>query len=496
MPILSFNILLPVIVSLIIMCMHNIRNIKYVAIISTLLSLLISLYLYFNSYCNSSYVRTEEYFIANLNPLLQWQLSTNGLSNILILLTSFLTFITVINSVNNTTTKLKQYLICLLLIQSFCIGVFSADNLLLFYLFFEVSLVPMYFMIGIWGAENRLYAATKFFLYTFLGSIIFLVTIFYIYANAKTLYIPHLVDLAYGFSHQVRLYIWLGIFVGFAIKIPMLPIHTWLPDAHVQAPTEGSMILAGLMLKLGAYGFLKVLLPLLPDISRELASYVIIASMVAVIYASLVAYAQKDMKKMIAYSSISHMGYVTAGIFSFNQSGFEGAIFQMISHGLISAALFMIIGVLYIRGHSKRIDNYGGCARQMPKLAFIFMLTMLASIGLPGTSGFIGEFYAILSMGQIHHWSAVLSLASGMVLSALYMLFLYKNTMYGQIKNEQINYFADLKPFEYRILSLMIICILGLGLVPKLLLKPVEETTIRLTLSSYTNNLPNKTYDD
>jgi NADH-quinone oxidoreductase subunit M len=326
----------------------------------------------------------------------------------------------------------------------------------------------MYLIIGIWGGTNRIYATLKFFLYTLFGSVLFLIVIIYLFSNFGTLSMPSLVQLAPKLSFEVQSYLWIAAFIAFAVKVPMLPFHTWLPDAHVQAPTAGSVILAGILLKIGAYGFLRVSLPMFPEASRYYSEFVLVLSVAAIIYASLVAIAQTDMKKMIAYSSVAHMGYVTAGIFSFNPQGMTGAIMQMISHGIVSSGLFMVVGVLYDRLHTKEISSYGGVAAKMPNLAFIFMVLTLSSIGLPGTSGFVGEFYSIIGLYKSGWYYAALATLA-VILGAIYMLRLYRNVMLGTISNEKIQKFSDLTAREIFCLAPLAIATIIFGIFPSLI---------------------------
>ncbi len=397
LPILSIIIALPLLSAVyILLFASNSQSLNkqvyiiYLAVLSSILTFIASIYLlikFDNS--SSSYQFVEHYsWIQTIG--LEFHVGIDGISIFFVLLTSLLTLICIISSLFTIKKYIKEFLLCFLLIESFCIGAFSSINLLLFYLFFEAILIPMYIIIGIWGGENRIYASVKFFLYTFFGSIFFLLSLIYIYTQIHSFNILELNNLIPLLSIKVQKVLWLGVFICFAVKVPMVPFHTWLPEAHVQAPSAGSVILAGILLKLGSYGFIRILLPMFPDISKEFSFYILILSAVAVIYGSLLALAQTDMKKMIAYSSISHMGYVTGGIFSLTEIGIKGAIFQMISHSIISSSLFLIIASLYERLHTKEIAQYGGVATKMPVLAGFFMITMLGAIGMPGTSGFIG----------------------------------------------------------------------------------------------------------
>jgi NADH-quinone oxidoreductase subunit M len=337
----------------------------------------------------------------------------------------------------------------------------------------------MYIIIGIWGGENKVYAAVKFFLYTFLGSVFFLLSLIYIYSQVHSFNMLDLNELVPSLTLPVQKVLWWAIFIAFAVKVPMLPFHTWLPDAHVQAPTAGSVILAGILLKLGTYGFLRISLPMFPNISKEFAFYVLVMSIFAVIYGSLVALTQRDMKKMIAYSSIAHMGYVTGGIFSLTEAGIKGAIYQMISHGAVASALFLIIGTLYDRLHTKEIDKYGGVANKMPILATFFMIAMLGSIGLPGTSGFIGEFLSLVGIYQANAVAAIIS-SIGIILGTVYMLKLYKEVMLGQITNNQVISFKDL--YLYEILAIMPLCvaIIYLGLLSNTIMHILDLSTHKI----------------
>jgi len=480
LPILSISILLPLFSALYITLFisHTKSSRKqiyamYVAILSSVLTFIATTYLLvsFDSEVRDFQFVERYHWIDSIG--LEFYVGVDGLSIYFIFLSALLTLICIIASLFTIKKNVKEFLLCFLLLESFCIGAFSSLNLLLFYGFFEVILIPMYLIIGIWGGENRVYAAIKFFLYTFFGSVFLLIALIYIYSQAGTFSIVDLVDIVPGFSLKVQQYLWLATFVSFAVKVPMVPFHTWLPDAHVQAPTAGSVMLAGILLKLGGYAFLRVSLPMLPGASEYFAIYVLWISGFAVIYASLVALAQTDMKKMIAYSSVAHMGYVTAGIFSFTVIGIGGAVFQMISHGVISSALFLIVGMLYERHHTKEIAKYGGVAASMPVLATFFMIAMLGSVGLPGLSGFVGEFLSIVGVFGVNPMVGIIC-AFGVILGAVYMLKLYKSVMFGEASDASIIKFDDLKAYEKTALIPLILLIIYIGLVPNGILETIN----------------------
>ncbi len=393
-----------------------------------------------------------------------YHLGVDGLSLFLIVLTSFLTLIALVH--NYHLKRVREYYICFLLLESFLIGVFSALDLVLFYFFFEAVLIPMFLIIGIWGGEKRIYATFKFFLYTLVGSVLMLVAFVVVYYEVGT---TNMVEMHHAhFPFYLQGWLWGALFVAFAVKIPMWPVHTWLPDAHVEAPTAGSMLLAGILLKLGGYGMLRLSLPLFPEASVYFAPLVYFLSVVAILYASLVALAQKDMKKLVAYSSIAHMGFVTLGIFSFNHYGLVGSIIQMLSHGLISAALFFCVGVVYERFHTREIAYYGGLAAKMPRYATFFMLFTLASIGLPGTSGFLGEFFVTLGIFQVSP-TLTAFVVLGIILSAAYGLWLYRRIVYDKLNAHflDIKHIADLRFSEFFVLTALIVPVFILGLYPK-----------------------------
>jgi len=393
-----------------------------------------------------------------------YHLGIDGISLLMILLTAFITVLVVAAGWKVIQNRVALYMGSFLIMEGLMIGVFSALDAILFYVFWEAMLVPMYLIIGIWGGPNRVYAAIKFFLYTFLGSVLMLVSFIYLYYHAN-----HSFDiLAF---HQVKLgmteqvLIFLAMFSAFAVKVPMWPVHTWLPDAHVQAPTGGSVVLAAIMLKLGAYGFLRFNLPITPDASHELTWLMVTLSLIAVVYIGLVALVQKDMKKLIAYSSISHMGFVTLGFFMFNAQGVEGGIVQMVSHGFISGAMFLCVGVLYDRLHSREIADYGGVANKMPVFAAFMMLFAMANSGLPGTSGFVGEFLVILSAFQVNIWFAVLA-ATTLIFGAAYTLWMYKRVIFGEVANDKVASLTDITYREAAILAALAFFVLFMGLWP------------------------------
>src|SRR5690606_34478314 len=415
------------------------KNAKLLALFTTLATFVLSLFMLagFDSGQSGFQFLEERPWIGGLD----YRMGVDGISVLLVMLTTFLMPIC-IGASWNVTTRLREYMICFLVLETMMIGVFTALDLVLFYFFFEGSLIPMFLIIGIWGGKERVYASFKFFLYTFLGSVLMLVAMIAMYMQAGTTSIPELMTHSFssepmrvlGFSvvGGVQTLMFLAFFASFAVKLPMWPLHTWLPDAHVQAPTAGSVILAAILLKMGGYGFLRFSLPMFPVASELLANFVFTLSVIAIIYTSLVAMMQEDMKKLIAYSSVAHMGFVTMGIFALNRQGVDGAIFQMLSHGFISGALFLIVGVIYDRMHTREIAAYGGLAERMPLYALVFMLFTFGNVGLPGTSGFIGEFLPLMGVFQVSTWVAFFA-ATGIILSACYALWLYRQVMLGQL---------------------------------------------------------------
>ena len=487
-PILSSLILLPLIGSFFIFFAKSNNKIyqssKYVALFISLANFLLSLYLWYIFDSTSSdfqFVEERKWILGFFN----YKVGVDGISILFIILTTFITPICII-SVNSTiNNRLKDFLIAILIMEALMIGVFCSLDLIIFYLFFEGGLIPMFLIIGIWGGERRVYSAFKFFLYTLLGSVLMLIAIITIYWTTGTTDVEKLYEIGIELNYQKLL--WLAFFSSFAVKTPMWPFHTWLPDAHVEAPTAGSVLLAAILLKMAGYGFIRFSLGLFPLASEYFIPLIFILSLIAIIYTSLVALMQEDMKKLIAYSSVAHMGFVTLGIFTISQQGIEGSIFQMISHGLVSAALFLCVGVVYERMHTRLINEYGGVVSVMPKYAIVFMVFTLGAVGLPGTSGFIGEFLILISAFKKNFLVAIIA-SLGVILSAAYMLWLYRRIIFGKIKNLEIKKMLDLKKHEIIILWSLAIPILFFGFYPQPIISTVE-TSITNLLEMYNQNL-------
>lgn len=404
---------------------------------------------------------------------IEYRLGVDGISILFILLTAFLTPFCIYASQTSIKDRMLEYMVAFLILESLVIGVFCALDLVLFYLFFEAVLIPMFIIIGVWGGKNRVYASYKFFLYTLLGSVLMLAAIIYLYNLSGTQFGSPTTDMRVLIDELkvplgAQTWLWLAFFASFAVKMPMWPVHTWLPDAHVEAPTAGSVILAGILLKLGGYGFLRFSLTLFPNASLELAPIIYWMSVIAIIYTSLVAYRQKDMKKLIAYSSVAHMGFVTLGIFAFNTQGIQGGIFQMLSHGVVSGALFFLVGVVYDRMHTREIAFYGGLVSRMPVYAAFFLLFTMANVGLPGTSGFVGEILTMVGAYQVSPWLAF-GAAFGMILSAVYALYLYREVIFGEVVNDKLADIADLTKREWVILTPLAFLTILLGVYPSLI---------------------------
>jgi len=453
------------------------QNAKAVALWTAGITFLLSLMIwgnFDNSRSDFQLVEKSEW-LAGLN--INYHVGVDGISLFLILLSTLTTLICIGVSWESVQTRVKEYMVAFLVMETFMVGVFCALDFVLFYIFFEGILIPMFLIIGVWGGPNRIYSAFKFFLYTLLGSVLFLVAILVMYMQEGTTDIPQLMTAV--FDPALQKWLWLAMFASFAVKVPMWPFHTWLPDAHVEAPTAGSVVLAGVLLKLGGYGFLRFSLPMLPEATVYFTPLIYTLSIVAVIYTSLVALMQTDMKKLIAYSSVAHMGIVTIGIFTLNPLGIQGSIIQMLSHGLVSAALFMCVGVVYDRLHSREIDVYGGLVQRMPGYAVVFMLFMLASVGLPGTSGFVGEILVLIGVFQVNQWVALFA-ATGMVLGAAYMLWLYRRVVFGDLTKEHLLMIRDLRPHEVATFAPLIILVILMGIYPSLFLDPMAASVDHL----------------
>jgi len=440
------------------------RNARRVALWTSGINFLLSLFLWFGfdrSTADFQFV-DETVWLPDLG--LAYKMGVDGISMPLVLLATLLTPICVLASWEAIKHRVKEYMIAFLVLETLMVGTFAALDLFLFYVFFEGVLIPMFLIIGIWGGPRRVYSAFKFFLYTLAGSLLMLVAILTIYFHSGTSDIPTLIEAA-QLPSSWQVWLWLAFFASFAVKMPMWPVHTWLPDAHVEAPTAGSVILAGVLLKMGGYGFLRFSVPMLPVGTEFFIPLIYFLSIVAVIYTSLVALAQQDMKKLIAYSSVAHMGFVTLGIFTLNQQGLEGAMFQMLSHGVVSAALFLCVGVVYDRLHTRDIDRYEGLAERMPAYALVFMVFMLGSVGLPGTSGFVGEFLVIVGAFHASTWMALL-VASGMVLGAAYMLYLYRRVIFGVLAKPDLKRMMEMNWRERLVFAPLIILVLWMGIYP------------------------------
>ncbi|NNE58133.1 MAG: NADH-quinone oxidoreductase subunit M [Hellea sp.] len=408
---------------------------------------------------------------------IKYRMGVDGISVLFVVLTAFLTPLCILASRNSIKKNMVDYMVAFLVLETIMIGVFCALDLILFYLFFEAVLIPMFIIIGVWGGKDRVYASYKFFLYTLLGSVLMLAAVLWIYNLGGTTDIRALHKLEIPAGAQT--WLWLAFFASFAVKMPMWPVHTWLPDAHVQAPTAGSVILAGILLKMGGYGFLRFSLPMFPDASVKFTPLIFALSVIAIIYTSLVAYRQKDMKKLIAYSSVAHMGFVTMGIFAINMQGLQGSIFQMISHGLVSGALFFCVGVIYDRMHTRDIEFYGGLVKSMPVYAFFLMLFTMANVGLPGTSGFVGEILTMVGAYKVNPWVAA-GAALGMILSAVYALYLYRAVIFGEQTNEKLNDIQDLNRTEFIVLAPLAFFVILLGIYPSLVTDITEVSVENL----------------
>ena len=488
-PILSAIIFIPLIGALFILVTKEeqkavVKNSKYVAIFSSLTNFFLSIFLWYSFDTSTS----EFQFVEEKNWMegfINFQLGIDGISILFILLTTFIAPICIFSGINSIRFKLKEFLIAILVMETLMLGVFCSLDLVIFYLFFEGGLIPMFLIIGIWGGPKRVYSAFKFFLFTLLGSVLMLIAIISIYWITGTTDVIQLLDMRIPQEYQYLL--WLAFFSSFAVKLPMWPFHTWLPDAHVEAPTAGSVILAAILLKMAGYGFIRFSLGLFPVASDYFTPLIFTLSIIAIIYTSLVALMQDDMKKLIAYSSVAHMGFVTIGIFSLTKQGLEGSIIQMMSHGLISAALFLCVGVVYDRLHSRMISSYGGLVNIMPKYAFVFMIFVLAALGLPGTSGFVGEFLILVGTFQINIFVAVLA-SLGVILAAAYMLWLYKRVIFGKMASSEIKEMADLNKTEIYIFASLVFLTLFFGIYPEPLFNTIDISVSNL-IDNYQTDL-------
>ena len=467
-PILSLLTFIPLVGALFILAVRGEkevvnRNARQVAMWTSSAVFLLSLLLWTNfdnSTANFQFVEHHEWMPA-FN--IAYHVGVDGISVLFVLLTTLLTPICILASWESIQERVKEYMIAFLVLETMMVGMFVALDIVVFYIFFEAVLLPMFLIIGVWGGQRRVYAAFKLFLYTLLGSVLMLVAVMAMYFDAGTADIPTL--LTHNFPAGMQTWLWLAFFASFAVKVPMWPVHTWLPDAHVEAPTAGSVILAGVLLKFGGYGFLRFSLPMFPIATADFTPLIYTLSIIAVIYTSLVALAQEDMKKLIAYSSVAHMGFVTIGTFTLTIQGIEGAIYTMLSHGVVSAALFLIVGVVYDRIHSREIAMYGGLVHRMPAYALMFMLFMLASVGLPGTGGFVGEFLVLIGAFQANTWVAALA-ATGVILGAVYMLYLYRRIIFGQLTKEHLMKVGDLSRREIMVFAPLVILVLWMGVYP------------------------------
>jgi len=489
-PILSLTTFLPLVGVAFIMLIrgdeHNVaRNARWAALWTSLATFVISLLLWLNFNKSTADFQFVEKFEWLPSFNIAYHMGIDGISLFFVILSTFLTPICVLASWKAVTTRVKEYMIAFLVLETMMIGTFAALDFMMFYIFFEAVLIPMFIIIGVWGGPRRVYAAFKFFLYTLAGSVLLLAALLTLYFEVGTTDIPTLI--AYAVPPEMQTWLWLAFFASFAVKMPMWPVHTWLPDAHVEAPTAGSVILAGVLLKMGGYGFLRFSLPMLPIASEQFVPLIYTLSVIAIIYTSLVALAQEDMKKLIAYSSVAHMGFVTIGIFTATQQGIDGAMFQMLSHGIISAALFLCVGVVYDREHSREIAHYGGLVERMPRYAFVFMIFMLGSVGLPGTGGFVGEFLILVGAFQDNTWVAALA-STGVILGAAYMLYLYRRVIFGKLDKEHLKQILDLEPREIAIFTPLVILVFWMGIWPDPFLS-VFDATVSNLLQNYQSAL-------
>lgn len=467
-------------------------TIKGVSLLITFVTMLLSFLVYaqFDPIASNMQFETDIPWVASLG--ISYRLGIDGISLLLIVLTTVLSVLCVLASWNSVTHGVKGYFVSMLLLTTGMIGVFCATDLFLFYIFWEVMLIPMYFIIGIWGGTRRVYAAIKFVLFTMFGSLLMLVAILYLYfvhyqqTGTYTFEIARLITTQLPLSPQLWLF---GAFaLAFAVKVPLWPLHTWLPDAHVQAPTAGSVILAGVLLKMGTYGFIRICMPAFPEAVAVYLPWIAVLSVIAIIYGALVSMVQEDIKSLVAYSSVSHMGFVMLGLFTLNEQGMQGAVLQMINHGVSTGALFLLVGMIYERRHTRMIHEFGGLARSMPLFSTCFMIVMLSSIGLPLTNGFVGEFLILLGTWKLNHWYAIFA-ATGVILAACYMLWMYQRVIFGPITNPENQHLKDLNPRELVLLAPLVVLIFWIGVYPSTFLRTIEQP-VRTAMSQITRSVP------
>ncbi len=487
-PILSSIIFLPLLGAIFIFLFRYQKDSNqsaiYVSVFASFANLFLALFLWYsfdNNYLGFQFIEEKNW----ISGLIKFKLGIDGISILFVLLTAFITPICIFSCINSVSERVKEFLIAILVLETFMIGVFCSLDLVIFYLFFEAGLIPMFLIIGIWGGERRVYSAFKFFLYTLLGSVLMLVAIIAIYWITGSTDITNIYEVKIPSEFQYLL--WLAFFSSFAVKMPMWPVHTWLPDAHVEAPTAGSVILAAILLKMGGYGFLRFSIGMFPVATEYFTPMIYFLSLVAIIYTSLVALMQEDMKKLIAYSSIAHMGYVTLGIFTLTKQGIDGSMFQMLSHGIISAALFLCVGVLYDRTHSRLIKTYGGVVNIIPRYSLVFMIFVLGALGLPGTTGFLGEFLVLIGIFQKNFLIGLIA-TIGVVLCAAYMLWLSKRVIFGQIKNMELKFLKDVNISEGTMLFVLAAVVIIFGFFPEPLLNTMN-VSVNGIIDNYQNDL-------
>ena len=485
-PILSTVTFLPLVGAVLILMIRDDnelarRNIRNVALLTSVFTFVLSLWIWIDFDTENPGFQMVEQF-SWLGTGITYHMGIDGISMLFVILNTFLMPFCILASFESVQNRVKEYMIAFLVLETLVTGVFCSLDIVLFYVFFEGGLIPMFLIIGVWGGKRRIYASYKFFLYTFLGSVLMLVAIMAMYWDAGTSSIPEL--LQHRFPASMQPWLWFAFFASFAVKMPMWPVHTWLPDAHVEAPTAGSVILAGILLKLGGYGFLRFSLPMFPLASADFAPFVFTLSVVAIIYTSLVALMQEDIKKLIAYSSVAHMGFVTMGIFAANSQGVEGAIFQMLSHGLVSGALFLCVGVVYDRMHTREITAYGGLVNRMPHYAVAMLIFTMANVGLPGTSGFVGEFLTLIGVFQVNSWVAIFA-TTGVILSAAYALWLYRRVVFGALEKESLRSILDLSGREKLLLYPLVALVIFFGVYPMPVFN-VTAASVEQMLQSYT----------